>query len=126
MYPSLMGNFNCPTQILTIGSSLGRDSSSLSSVPFRVLHLEGPWTLPSRSTSDGDPRLAETNMSLSTALVDYQANLGSVVDPIPSSSQTRRRTLMQCHLGQLYHLTHMTASMTFFQWMKLFSKLFLV
>ena len=50
MYPSLMGTFNFSTPILTIGSILGRDSSSLISVPFRILHLEDPWTRPSPST----------------------------------------------------------------------------
>ena len=87
MYPSLMGTFNCLAPILMIGSSLGRASSSLSSVPFHISHLEDPWTLPSPSTSDEDPRPVEMDMPLSTTLVAYKDNIFYVVDPSPSSSR---------------------------------------
>ena len=69
-------------------SGLSRASSSLSSGPFRTLHLEDPWTLPSLCTSSEDSRLTKMNMPLSTTLVAYQANIGDVVDPSPSSSWT--------------------------------------
>ena len=39
MYLSLMGTFNYTLPILTKGSSLGRASSSLISVPFHISHL---------------------------------------------------------------------------------------
>ena len=86
MYPSLMGTFKFSTPILTICSSIGRDSSSLSSVPFHILHLEDTWIFPSLSTLDEDPRPTEMEMSLSIALVSYQDNIGPVVDLSPSSS----------------------------------------
>ena len=88
MYLSLMGTFDIFAPIITIGSSLGSESSSLSPVPFRISHLEDPWTLPSPSTSDEDPRPTKMDMSLSTTTITYQSTLGPVVDPSPSSSQT--------------------------------------
>ena len=86
MYPSLIGTFNISTPILTIGSSLGSDFSSLSSIPFCVSHLEDPWTLLSPSTSDEGPRPTKMDISLSVAVISYQAILDLIVDHIPSSS----------------------------------------
>ena len=42
MYPSLMGSLNISALVLTIGSTLGSESSSLSSVPFRTMYLKDP------------------------------------------------------------------------------------
>ena len=86
MYLSLMGNFNISTPILMIGSSLGSESSSLSSNPFHISHLEDPWTLPSPSTSNEDPRPTKMDMLLSTTKISYKDTLGSILDPRPSSS----------------------------------------
>ena len=85
MYSSFMGTFNCPTPILMIGSNLGSESSSLSSTPCRISHLEDPWTLPSPSTSDEDTIPTKMDMLLSTTTIACQATLGPFVDPNPSS-----------------------------------------
>ena len=47
--------------------------------------MEDPWILPSLSTSSMP---TETNMSLPTTMVAYQANFDQVVEPSPSSSWT--------------------------------------
>ena len=88
MYQSLMGTFNISALVLMIGSILGTESSSLSSIAFRIFHSEDPRTFPSPSTSDEDPRPTKMDMSLSTVAISYKPNRGLVVDPSPSSSQT--------------------------------------
>ena len=84
MYASLMGSFSCPTPILMIGSSSGEASTSVRSVSFRTSHMEDPWILPTPNTLS-EPIV--TDVSLPTTMVAYQANIGCVVEPIPSSSQ---------------------------------------
>ena len=69
MYPSLMGTFSCVTLVIMIGSSLGKDSTSLSSVPFCTSHMEDPWTLPSPSTLSEYSIPAEMDMLLPITLV---------------------------------------------------------
>ena len=86
MYLSLMGTFNIFTPILTIHYIIGSESSSSISIPFCVFQLEDPWTFPSLSTSDEDPRPTKMDMSLSTVAISYKPNRGLVVDPSPSSS----------------------------------------
>ena len=81
-----MGSFNIVASIMMIGSTLGSSSSCSSSIPFRTTYLEDPWTLPSPSTLDEDPRPTRMEMSLSTMEIAYQAGLDPVVDPSPSSS----------------------------------------
>ena len=71
MYPSLMGSFNIAAPILAIGSTLGSDSLSLISAPFRTTYLHEPWTLPYLITSYEDPRPTKMEMSLSTVEVAY-------------------------------------------------------
>ena len=88
MYLFFMGTFNNSTPILTIGSNLGSESSLLSSIPFCILHLEDPWTIPSPSTLDEDPRPTNMDMLLSTMMIYYQSILVHVVDPSPSSLWT--------------------------------------
>ena len=88
MYPSLMGTINYPAPLLMIGSSLGRDSSSLSLVHFRTSHLEDPWNLPSPSTLYEKSRLTKMEMPLSTVEVAYQVILDSTIDLGPSSLRT--------------------------------------
>ena len=83
MYPSLMGTFSCPTPILMIGFSFGGASSSLNSVSFHTTHMEDPWILPTPSPSC-EP--IGTDVSLSPAMIAYQANLECVAEPRPSSS----------------------------------------
>ena len=75
MYPSLMGTFSCPTPVLMIGFSFGGDSSSSNLVSFCTTHMEDPWILPSSSTSSV---LVETDVSLPTTMVAYQAHLDQV------------------------------------------------
>ena len=71
IYPSLMGTFSCFAPILMIGSSLGKASTSLSSIPFRTSHMEDPWTLPSLSTLGEVSIPAKTYMPLLTVMVAY-------------------------------------------------------
>ena len=85
MYPSLMGNFSCLAPVLMIRSSFGGASSSLNSVSFHTTHMEYPWILPSLSPSIGP---IETDVSFPATMVAYQENIGQVVEPSPSSSQT--------------------------------------
>ena len=47
--------------------------------------MEYPWILPSSSPSNGP---IKTDVSLPTTMVQYQANLGQVVELSPSSSRT--------------------------------------
>ena len=68
-----------------IGSSIGKASTSLGSIPFCTSHMEDPWTLPSPSTSSEVSIPTKTNMPLSTTMVAYQANIDSVDESIPSS-----------------------------------------
>ena len=89
MYPLLMGKLNFSSPILMIGSSLGKASTSLSSVPFRTPHIEDPGTLPSPSTSSEFSIPAEMGMLLSTTMVAYEANIDSVVESSPSSFQMK-------------------------------------
>ena len=86
MYPSLMGKFNIAAPIIDIIYTPSSDSSPLSSVPFRTMYLDDPWTLPSLSTSDEDVRTTRIEILLFAAEVAYQAILDPVVDPGPSSS----------------------------------------
>ena len=88
MYPSLIGTFSCPAPILMNGSSMGKDLTLLNSVSFHTSHMEDPWVLPSPSPSSDNSIPIET-VSLPATLVAYQANLSHVVEPSPSSSQTK-------------------------------------
>ena len=97
MYPSLMGTFSCVAPILMIGSSLGKASTSLSSIPFHTLHMENPWTLSSLSTLSEVSIPVETDMPLSTTMVAYQANIDSVVASSPSSSRTEEEDPYALH-----------------------------
>ena len=89
MYHSLMGIFICPTLVLMIGSILGKASTSLNLVSFGTSHIEDPWILHSPSTSSDSSIPAETDMLLHTKLVAYQDNIGHVVEPRHSYSQTK-------------------------------------
>ena len=89
MYPSLMGTFSFIALILIISSSLCKASMSLSSIPFLTSHMEDPWTLPSLISLGEDSIPTEMDMSFSTTLVAYQANLGPIVDSSSSSSRTK-------------------------------------
>ena len=93
MYMSLMGYFNISAPILTISSTLGSESSLLGSIPFHTMYLEDPWTLPSLSTSDEDPRPTKMEISLSVVEVSYQAILDLVIELGPSSSQIEEEDL---------------------------------
>ena len=68
-----------------IGSSLRKDSTSLSSIHFRTLHMEDPWTLPSPSTSREVSIPTKTDMSFPTTMVAYQSYLDLLVYSSPSS-----------------------------------------
>ena len=83
MYPSLMESFSCPTPILMIGSSSGEASTSMRSVSFHLSHMEDPWIFPTPSNLS-EPIV--TNVPLPTTMIAYQANIGCVVEPSPSSS----------------------------------------
>ena len=85
MYPSLMGSFSCPAPILMIGSTSDEASTSTRSMYFHTSHMEDPWILPTSSTPS-EPIM--TNVSLPATMIAYQANLKSVAEPSPSSSQT--------------------------------------
>ena len=65
-------------------------------------------------------------MPLSTTLVAYQANIGPVVDPSPSSSWMEEEDPYALPSWAVASSHSHDASMTFFQQMKLFSKLCLV
>ena len=75
MYPSLMGSFSCPTPVLMIGSCSDKDSTSTTSVSFHTNHMEDPCILPTLIISSD---LVETNVSLPTAMIAYEANLKNV------------------------------------------------
>ena len=79
-----MGCFSCPAPILMIGSSFDEASTSTTSVSFRTTHMEDPWILPTPSTLS-EP--VETSVPLLAALIAYQDNLKSVVEPCSSSSR---------------------------------------
>ena len=117
-----MGTFNISTPILTIGSSLGSESPSLSSIPFHILHLEDPWTLPSPSTSDEDPRPTKMDMSLSIMTIAYPSTLGTIVDPSPSSSVIEEEDPFALHSWAIASSHSHDCFNTFFLQMKLFSK----
>ena len=85
MYPSLMGSFSCPIPILMIGSSSSEDSTSMRSVSFRTSHMEDPWILPTPILSREPIGM---DVSLPATMIAYQANLGCVAEPSPSSSRT--------------------------------------
>ena len=97
MYPSLMGTFNISAPILTIGSTLGSESSSSSSVPFCTMYLENSWTLPYMRTSDEDPIPTKMEMSLSVVEITYQATLDSIIDTNSSSLQTEEEDTFALH-----------------------------
>ena len=85
MYPSLMGSFSFPTPILMIGSGSDEASTSMRSVSFHMSHMEDPWILPTSITLS-DPTVMD--MPFPTTMIAYQANLGSIAEPSPSSSRT--------------------------------------
>ena len=86
MYPSLMGRFSCHTHVLMIRSRSSEASSSIRLVSFRTTHMEDPWILPTPNPSC-DP--IEMDVPLPTTMIAYQANIGCVAEPSPSSSQTQ-------------------------------------
>ena len=51
------------------------------------MYLEDPWTLPSLSTSNKDPRPSKMEISLFIMKVAYQVVLDPIVDMGPSSLQ---------------------------------------
>ena len=55
------------------------------SVSFHTSHMEDPWILPTPNTSS-EPIV--TDVPLPTTMVAYQANIGCVAEPSPSSSWT--------------------------------------
>ena len=67
-----------------IGSSSGEASTSMRSVSFHTSHMEDPLILPTPDTLS-EPIM--TNVLLPTTMVAFQANLGSVAEPSPSSSR---------------------------------------
>ena len=83
MYPSLMGIFSCTAPVLMIGSSSGEASTSMRSVTFRTSNMEYPCILPTPSTPS-EPIM--TDVLLPATMVTYQANIGCVAEPSPSSS----------------------------------------
>ena len=85
MYPSLMGRFSCPTPVLMIGSSPDEALTSVRSVSFHTSHMEDPWILPTPNTSSESIVM---DVPLPATRVSYQANIGCVAEPSPSSSQT--------------------------------------
>ena len=85
LYPSLMGTFSCATPILMIISSLGKDSTSLSSIPFCTSQTEDRCTIPSLSILREVYIPIEMDMLFPTTMVAYQANLDSVDESSPSS-----------------------------------------
>ena len=52
--------------------------------------MEDPWILPSSSPSNGP---IEIDVPLPIAMTAYQANLGCVAEPSPSSSRTEEEYL---------------------------------
>ena len=75
MYLSLKGYFNIVAPILTISSTLGSDSSSMSSVQFRTMYLEDPWTLPSLQVQLGGKTMS-IKVEVVDAPLDYNILLG--------------------------------------------------
>ena len=84
MYPSLMGSFSCPAPVLMIGSCSDKALTSMTSVSFRMTHMEDPWILPTLSISS-EP--VETNVPLPATMIAYQANIMNVAEPHSSSSR---------------------------------------
>ena len=82
----ITGSFSCPAPILMIGSSSGEASTFVRSVSFCMSHMEDPWILPTPNTSS-DPIVMDMPLP-TTIMVAYQANLGCVAEPSPSSSRT--------------------------------------
>ena len=80
-----MGSFSFPMPVLMVGSCSDEASTSTTSVSFHTTHMEDPWILPTPSTSS-EP--VEMSVPLPAAMIAYQANLKSVVEPSPSSSRT--------------------------------------
>ena len=68
-----------------IGSSVGRDLTSLNSISFLTSHMEDPWILPSPSTSSDNSIPVEIDVMFPATLVAYQDNLDNGVEPSPSS-----------------------------------------
>ena len=83
MYSSLMGSFSCPAPILMIGSSSGEASTSMRSVSFHTSYMEDPCILPTPNPSCEPIKM---DVPLPTTMIAYQANLGCVAEPSPSSS----------------------------------------
>ena len=81
-----MGSFSCPALILMIGYISSEAFKSMRSVSFRMIHMEDHWILPTPSTLS-EPIV--TDVSLPATMVAYQANLGCVAEPSPSSSRTK-------------------------------------
>ena len=96
MYPSLMGSFSCPAPILMIGSSSGETSTSMRSVSFHTSHMEDPWILPTPNNLS-EPIM--TDVLFPTTTVAYQANIGCVAEPSPSSSQGGGGPLCVSYMG---------------------------
>ena len=67
-----------------IGSIFDEALTSTTSVSFHMSHMEDPWILPTSSTSS---ETVETSVPFPAAMIAYQANLKSVAEPSPSSSQ---------------------------------------
>ena len=85
MYPPLTRSLSCPAHILMIRSSFGEALTSMRSVSFCTSHMEYPWVLPTPNTSS-EPIV--TDVTLLATMVAYQANVGCVAEPSPSSSRT--------------------------------------
>ena len=80
-----MGSFSCPSPILMIGSSSSDALTSMRLVYFRMSHMEDPWIIPTPNTSS-EPIVKD--VSFPATIVTYQANIGCVAEPSPSSSRT--------------------------------------
>ena len=114
MYPSLTGNFNISAPIQAISSTPSSDLSPVSSIPFPIMYLDDPWTLPSLSTSDEDAKPTKMRMSLSIVEVVYQATLEPAIDPSPPLHRQRRRISFYSLLGRLCRHAHMITPTIFF------------
>ena len=67
-----------------IGSSASEALTSVRLVSFSMSHMEDTWIIPTPNTSS-DPIV--TDVLLPTTMVAYQANIGCVAEPSPSSSR---------------------------------------
>jgi hypothetical protein len=119
MYSSLMGTFDSMALVHHIYAMSSRLVSSKRVVPFRTSYFNDPWTLPSSTTSCEGWSHARIPMPLSTTEITYQVILDSSVDLNPITSQKDEEDLFLSPCGPLHRLSHMTASMRLFPWMKL-------